>query len=34
MDEVVLQDAVDRYLRMEMTEQERIMFEELRRNNP
>lgn len=34
MDEVVLQDAVDRYLRMEMTQQERIMFEELRRNNP
>lgn len=34
MDEVTLQDAVDRYLRMEMTAQERIVFEELRRNNP
>ena len=34
MDEVVLQDAVDRYLRMEMTQQERIMSEELRRSNP
>lgn len=34
MDEVLLQDAVDRYLRMEMTPQERLVFEELRRTNP
>jgi S1-C subfamily serine protease len=34
MDEVLLQDAVDRYLRMEMTQQERLVFEELRRTNP
>jgi S1-C subfamily serine protease len=34
MDEGVLQDAVDRYLRMEMTQQERLVFEELRRTNP
>jgi serine protease Do len=34
MDEVLLQDAIDRYLRLEMTQQERIIFEELRRTNP
>ncbi|TDW96515.1 S1C family serine protease [Dinghuibacter silviterrae] len=34
MDEVLLQNAVDRYLRMEMTQQERLVFEELRRTNP
>ena len=34
MDEVLLQDAVDRYLRMEMTQEERLAFEELRRTNP
>src|ERR1700678_2002514 len=34
MDDIMLQDAVDRYLRMEMTQQERIIFEELRRTNP
>lgn len=34
MDEVQLQDAVDRYLRGEMPQEERLLFEELRRQNP
>lgn len=34
MEDSLLLDAVDRYLRMEMTQQERIMFEEMRRTNP
>lgn len=34
MDEVQLQDAVDRYLRGEMPQEERSLFEELRKQNP
>ncbi len=34
MDEVLLHDAIDRYLRDEMTEQERAQFENLRNTNP
>ncbi|MGC4104557.1 S1 family peptidase [Ferruginibacter sp.] len=34
MDDILLMDAVERYLRGEMSEQERTMLEELRKNNP
>lgn len=34
MDQILLLDAVERYLKGEMTEQERVMFEELRKSDP
>jgi serine protease Do len=34
MDDVLMQDAIDRYLRGEMTEQERLQFDNLRQTNP
>jgi serine protease Do len=34
MDEIVLLDATERFLNGEMTDQERVFFEELRRTNP
>ena len=34
MDETLLLDAVERYLKGEMTEQERTYLEELRKTNP
>ncbi len=33
MDDITLSDALERYLRGEMTEEERKMSEELRKNN-
>ncbi|MEP6615831.1 MAG: trypsin-like peptidase domain-containing protein [Ginsengibacter sp.] len=34
MDDILLLDAVERYMKNEMTAQERVFFEELRKNNP
>lgn len=34
MDEILLIDAVERYLRGEMTNEEKLFFEDLRKNNP
>ena len=34
MDDILLQDATERYLKDEMSQQERTFFEELRKNNP
>ena len=34
MDDLLLIDAAERYLRDEMSEQERTYFEEIRKNNP